>query len=113
MIIFLFNIFKGTDMNVREINEIIKKMKVPHLINRKFPIIHTNPVKWKSSELKLFIFYWCLPLLLNILDDGFWYLLCTYVFSVRKLYEPIKSEDDILNSQALIDTYVSQLDNFL
>ena len=80
-------------------------MKVTHFMNRKFPALDGNE-KLKSSELKIFIFYWALPLLLNILPIKIWYLLCQYVFSVRILYEPIQEQSQIQIADDLINSYV-------
>ncbi len=91
--------------NTDSLNSIIKKMKVPHFINRKFPLLDVIE-KLKSSELKIFIFYWALPLLLSFLDSELWYLLCQYVFSVRILYEPIQDRSVIKVADDLINSYV-------
>jgi len=91
--------------NTDSLNSIIKKMKVPHFVNRKFPLLD-GIEKLKSSELKIFIFYWALPLLLNFLASELWYLLCQYVFSIRILYEPIQDRSVIKVADDLINSYV-------
>ncbi len=91
------------------INTLIRKMKVPHFINRKFPEID-GKIKLKSSELKLFIFFWALPLLMHTLPSPFWYLLCQYVLAIRILYEPIKKLDDVKLADELINSYVEKTD---
>ena len=101
LIIFIFIIGHKTDI----LNPLIRKMKVTLFMNRKFPELDGNE-KLKSSELKIFILYWALPLLLDILPIDSWYLLCQYVFSVRILYEPIQSQSQITVANDLINSYV-------
>ena len=84
-------------------------MLVPHFINRKYPEIYVN-MKIKSSEYKLFLFFWALPLLMHKLPIHYWYLLCHYVFSMRIMYEPIKKIDDLNLADELINTYVEETD---
>ena len=86
-------------------------MKVPHFINRVFPVLDEY-TKLKSSQLKIFIFYWSVPLLMNILPVSFWYHLCEYAFSVRCLYEPIGNKDDIESADEMINSYVRLAEDF-
>lgn len=85
-------------------------MNVPHFINRKFPMIEEK-FKLKSSELKIFILYWAVPLLMNILPTKYWYMLCLYVFSVKILYEPIKEKNELYIASDLINSYVKNTEN--
>ena len=93
----------------KSIDSLIDKMKVPHFITRKFPRIETN-AKLKSSEIKIFILYWAVPLLMNYIKNPFWYILCQYVFSVRILYEPIKNKNNLLVAENLMKSYVKNID---
>jgi hypothetical protein len=86
-------------------------MKVPHSLNRKITMIDQK-IKYKSSELKIFIFYWAVPLLMDILPNIYWNLLCIYVFAVRTLYEPIESIVDVSRAKELMETYFNNLDEF-
>ncbi|RNA13939.1 hypothetical protein BpHYR1_052366 [Brachionus plicatilis] len=53
-----------------------------------------------------------LPLLKNILPDSYWYLLCLYVFSIRVLYEPVDTAEEIDKAKKLFDIYFKQIENF-
>lgn len=71
------------------VNSILALIQLPNCFNRAFPEI-SKKLSYKSSELKLFIFYTCLPLLINILPYKYWCLLFLYVVSIRTCYEPVK-----------------------
>ncbi len=86
-------------------------MKVPHFINRIFPPLDGS-TNLKSSQLKIFIMYWCIPLLMNFLTNNFWYLLCDYVFSVRFLYEPIDDKNELILAEKMINSYVRVAEEF-
>ena len=94
----------------KSIDSLIDKMKVPHFITRKFPKIETK-VKLKSSELKIFVLYWGLPLLMNQIKNPYFYILCHYFLSIRILYEPIKDTNDLLVADNLMKSYVKNIDS--
>jgi hypothetical protein len=80
-----YNCFIGKEK--KDFNQLLVSHSVPHNLGRKFPMIETN-LKFKSSELKLFIFHLALPMLMHILPDEYWCLLFIYTCSIRILHEP-------------------------
>lgn len=86
---------------------------MPHTINRKFPQIKEKNNNFKSSELKIFIFYWALPLLMDLLPAPYFYLLSAYVFSVRTYYEPINQHQEIYEADKLMNEYFRLMDDFI
>ncbi|CAF1056928.1 unnamed protein product, partial [Brachionus calyciflorus] len=96
---------------IPEIDILLTDIKYPHYMNRKFNKILID-LKYKSSELKLFVFYLAVPILIDILPDDFWFMLCCYVFSIRTFYEPIKNIDDLNYAKILYEKYFSLLDCF-
>ena len=101
--------FKGN--KTEHLNSILETIKVPHNINRKFPLFEKT-TKWKSSELKLFILYLAVPLLLDVLPNSYWFLLCIYVYGVRTMYEPFNNKREIEVAKNMIQTYYELLDEF-
>ena len=93
-------------------NKRIRELQVPHTINRKFPEIKEKNNNFKSSELKLFIFYWSLPLLMDLLSPPYWYMLCAYVFSVRTYYEPINNYQEIYEADKFFKAYFTLMDDY-
>ena len=96
------------------INKICRELQVPHVVKRRFPGLRAS-FQYKSSELKLFLFYWALPVLLscwprnNEEDDNHWHLLAMYALGVRLLYEPNDSEK-VERARVLIRAYHNQLE---
>lgn len=83
-------------------NKLLNCHTVPHDISRKFPQIETN-LKFKSTELKLFIFHLAVPMLMDFLPTDYWCLLFIYVFSIRSIYEPFEKELlDHLNNMIIL-----------
>ena len=67
--------------------------------------------QYKSSELRLFLFHWCLPLLLSCWkeqvaedNDNFWHFFALYILGVCILYEP-SNADSINQAKRLIQSY--------
>ncbi|CAF0925046.1 unnamed protein product [Brachionus calyciflorus] len=96
---------------IPKIDMFLSEIKFPHFINRKFNKILTD-LKYKSSELKLFVFYLAIPILSDILPDDIWFMLCCYVLSVRTFYEPIKNIDELNSAKKLYEKYFGLLDCF-
>jgi len=92
------------------VNKILSSIKMPHFINRKATNIELS-AKWKSSEIKNFLFYQLLPVFINILPSWYFYRLAAYVIAVRILYEPIKSNKDLENAEEIIKQYIKSLDD--
>lgn len=70
------------------VNGLLARIKLPIMFHRRFPEL-SKKISYKSSELKLFIFYLSFPLLINILPDDYWRLHFLYVYSIRTCYEPV------------------------
>ena len=73
----------------------IKAVKVPHEFSRKFPEIKLVHTKYKATELKNFLFYLSVPVLMDIYSPEMWSLLFVYVFATRTLYEPNINANDL------------------
>lgn len=88
-------------------NKLLYYHTVPHNMNRKFPKVETN-LKFKSTELRLFIFHLAAPMLMHLLPIEYWCLLFIYVYSIRSLYEPFEEYSlDTINN--MIKFYHSSL----
>ena len=61
---------------------------VPHEFSRNFPEIKPIHTKYKAPELKIFLFYLSVPVLLDLLPKDMWSLLFIYVFAIRTFFEP-------------------------
>ena len=66
---------------------------------------------WKSTELKKFLFYLAIPLLFNKLPRVNFYMLASYIFAVRILYEPIDNLDQIDLAEEILKKYHEALDD--
>lgn len=62
--------------------------------------------KWKSSQLKLFLFYQSVPTIINFLDSDYFIAFTGYVIAVRLLYEPIRRIEDIDLADKILNYYV-------
>ena len=80
---------------MKEINLHIKQVKVPHEFSRKFPEIKPVHTKYKANELRIFLFYLSVPVLMYYLPKNIWCLLFVYVFATRTLFEPKISQSDL------------------
>ena len=83
---------------------------MPHFVNRKATNIEMS-ARWKSSEIKNFLFYQLLPVFINILPSWYFYRLAAYVIAIRILYEPIKTNKDLENAEEIIKKYINSLDD--
>lgn len=93
-------------------NNILSKIKTPHFIHRQIKALRTDNFNYKSSELRVFLFFQAVPIFFSFLPPAYFYLLLTYVTAIRILYEPIKSANDIDFAEKLIEDYVSALDEY-
>ena len=66
------------------INKILIETKLPHTFNRKGTNIK-EASKWKSSEIKTFLFYLSIPIFLNFLPSRYFYEYASYVIAIRIL----------------------------
>ena len=96
--------------NIEKINSLLSKIRYPHTFNRKSKFIE-NFQKWKSSEIKNFLFYTALPLLVNILPDWYFYRLISYIISIRILYEPVKNLNDLNIAEEILKNYVKDIED--
>ena len=109
MLIYSFN--KGNS-NLNILNTQIKCTAFPHTFNRKCPEISNTPkTKFKSSELFNLLFYLCVPLFFNKIDNQHWIMLCNNVFAIRILYGPIQRTDIELAHEMLV-IYHENLEEF-
>ncbi len=72
---------------------------MPHTIHRK-PTDFGEITKWKSSEIKNFLFYQSTPIFIYILGKNgervsYLYKYLSYVIAIRILYAPIKQLTDL------------------
>ena len=90
---------------------ILRTVKIPIQIHRKpDSILKFN--QWKSSEIKIFLFYISIPIFLKFLPRNYFYYYCAYVFGIRILYEPIHSEVDLNLAKLIINKYVINLEEY-
>jgi hypothetical protein len=71
------------------LNYCLKSIRLPHTFNRK-PSKIDEALRWKSSEIKIFLFYESVPILIKYLSSAYFYKYASYVIAVRLLYEPIR-----------------------
>ncbi|CAF1131989.1 unnamed protein product [Brachionus calyciflorus] len=93
-----------------KVNHLLKLQKVPHNTSRRIKHIDSK-LQFISNELKIFLFYQIIPILIDILPSSYFYMLSSYVFSIRMLYEPIKYTQNLNKVDDLLNKYVSQLDD--
>ncbi len=79
----------------KALEESLLKMKVPHFINRK-PRSPKEINKWKSSEIKLFIFYIAELLLIDYMPSIYFCHFACYIFAIRMLYEQTNIKDIVI-----------------
>ncbi len=82
---------------------------MPHNINRK-PTSIEQFSKWKSSELKIFLFYESIPMLIGKVTPAFFAYYSSYVIAMRLLYEPIQNENSINIAERILILYLKQLE---
>lgn len=95
---------------IPQLNNLLKSIQMPHTIHRK-PTQLEEISKWKSSEIKNFLFYQSIPLFLNVLPTNYLYKYLSYFLFVKILYEPIKSEEDLLLAENIIKYYIQSLED--
>jgi hypothetical protein len=94
----------------KEINLILKSTKIPHIINRK-PSKIEECNRWKSSEIKLFLFYLSTPIFIGALSDWYFYRYVSYVIAVRMLYEPIENINCLKTVEDIFINYMKELND--
>jgi len=108
---YLDEIYIGN--NIDTINNILKSIQMPHIIQRKPYDIH-EITKWKSNEIKNFLFYQSVPIFINIFKSNeqvsFLYKYISYVIAIRILYSPIKNLDDLTVAEDIISNYLISLE---
>ena len=97
---------------IEQINEVLVEVKTPHFIHRQIKSLRADNFNYKSSEIRVFLFYQAVPIFFSFLPPDYFYLLLTYVTAIRILYEPIKSASDINYTEELIEDYVFALDEY-
>lgn len=100
---------KDIDIN-SEFQSILSDILVPHTFTRK-PKNVNNLSKWKSSEVKLFMFYFAIPLLINYLPSIYYCMIASYILAIRLLYEPIE-KSELINVKRAIENYVESLGTY-
>ena len=83
---------------------------MPHNINRK-PTSLEQFSKWKSSELKIFLFYESIPMLIGKVSHSFFAYFASYVIAMRLLYEPVQNTDSINVAEKILSLYLRQLED--
>ena len=78
---------------------------MPHTINRKATKIEETS-KWKSSEIKNFLFFLSLPIFIRFLPASYFYKFASYVIAIRILYEPIKNLEDLDIAEIMLINYI-------
>jgi len=89
-----FFTIKSSPTFIKDLELLQKKLldiKVPHFFNRK-PRTLEEINKWKSSEIKLFCFYFGIPLLMSYLSSIYFCHFACYIFIIRMLYESIEKK---------------------
>lgn len=99
-------IFLGN--NLPGFNSLLSKCKTPHNLGRKIKQIDEK-IKLKSNELKIFLFYRAIPILIDILPTNYFYYLASYVIAIRILYEPIQNNELIVVARDILENYVNNL----
>jgi hypothetical protein len=95
------------------LNKQIRNTKFPHTFNRKCPEIKNKPkTKFKSSELKNWLFFLSVPLTFKKLPRDHWLLHCLYVIAIRILYEPIEKRRYIEKARKMLEIYHDSLKDF-
>jgi hypothetical protein len=83
---------------------------MPHTINRK-PTSIEQFNKWKSSELKVFLFYESIPMLMGKVSASFFVYFSSYVIALRLLYEPSKNNEAINEAEKMLELYLKDLED--
>ena len=91
------------------LNKLLIRTKLPHTMSRK-PQDVNELLRWKSSEIKIFVLYLAVPIFLNLLPSWYFYRFCSYVFFVRTLYEEINDKDLALCDE-VIKKYIKDLED--
>lgn len=96
--------------NLERINRLLKCQKVPHTTSRRIKHFDSK-LQLKSNAIKIFLFYQMVPLLINILPNSYFYMLSSYIFAIRYLYEPIENTVILSVVETILEKYVDQLDD--
>jgi len=92
---------------ISTINSRIKKVKVPHFVER-LPQGVDKLVHWKASELRNFMFYICLLVFNGVLKPEYFDHLKLFVRGVALLNKSSVSKDDIRESNNLLREFVKK-----
>ena len=95
---------------VKQINKLLGETKLPHIINRK-PTKIDDVLRWKSSEIKNFLFYYSIPIFMNTMPSWYFYRYAAYVIAIRLLYEPINNINDLDLAEEILLKYINDLDD--
>ena len=95
---------------IEKINILLSSINMPHNINRK-PTSLEQFSKWKSSELKIFLFYESIPMLIGKVTPTFFAYFSSYVIAMRLLYELIENSDSINVAEKILNLYLNQLED--
>ena len=88
----------------------LNQTQMLHTINRK-PTSLKQYSKWKSSELKILLFYESIPMLIGKVSSAFFAYYSTYALAIRLLYEPIEDEDAINQAETMLKAYLAELES--
>jgi len=102
------NIYQGD--NIKFINKVLCSIKLPHTIHRKPSKVEDNS-KWKSSEIKIFLFFQSVPIFMYILPSWYLYRYIAYVIAIRILYEPIHDKKKIDIAEKILIEYIKDLED--
>jgi hypothetical protein len=82
---------------------------MPHTISRKSTKIDEIS-KWKSSEIKNFLFFQSLPVFIKFLPTSYFHKFASYIIAIRLLYEPIRNLEDLSLVETILLNYVKDLE---
>jgi hypothetical protein len=96
--------------NADFIDNFFANTKVPTMMNRK-PYNLVEWSKWKSSEVKIFLLYYAVPVLLNYTPANYFNLFGSYMVALRLLYEP-SIEIDRKIAHTIFEKYIERLGHY-
>lgn len=86
----------------------LKQIKPPFSFQRLPRSLKTEIALMKASDLKLFFFFYSVPLLADILPKPFWDHHCKIVSAIALLSQDSVSDEDIDSAEELIHSYVAE-----
>ena len=84
----------------------IARLKPPHTITRLPRSISEHFKFWKAAELRSWLFYYSVPVLIDIMKPRFWYHYCAFVAGISILCQDSISVDDIETSKTYLRYFV-------